>query len=150
MAAYSDDLRRRVLDAALLGDASEQAVADRFGVSRSFVQKMKRLYRATGSVAPSRARRGPLPRLSHADREALADWLAQAPEATAAQLAARLAEERGVVVSRATVNRVVLEDGLRHKKKARLDSSSMASGAWLALASGGTAGQTCRAERSKS
>ena len=113
MAAYSYDLRQRVLDAALLGDATEQAVADRFGVSRSFVQKMKRLYRETGALDPSRAPRGPRPKLSQADLAALAAWVVQEPALTGSQLAARLARERGVSVSRATVNKALQKSDLR-------------------------------------
>lgn len=118
MLPYSADLRERVLAAALKGDTTEQAVADRFGVSRSFVQKMKRLYRASGSAAPLATRRGPKPRLSDADRTALARWIQEAPGATGADLAARFAVERGVSVSRATVSRVLLAEGLRRQKKA--------------------------------
>ena len=113
MSAYSHDLRQRVLDAALRGDATEQAVADRFGVSRSFVQKLKRLYRTEGSIAPSRARRGPTPTLTEGDLAALEQWLEADPDATGSQLADRLATERGVEVSRSTVNRTIRDAGLR-------------------------------------
>ncbi|PAP75943.1 helix-turn-helix domain-containing protein [Rubrivirga marina] len=117
MSAYSHDLRQRVLNAALRGDATEQAVANRFGVSRSFVQKLKRLHRTKGSIAPSRARRGPRPRLTEADLDALERWLDQDPDATGADLADRLARERDVEVSRSTVNRAIRDAGLRSKKK---------------------------------
>lgn len=117
MAAFSLDLRQRILDAALVGDATEQAVADRFRVSRSFVQKLKRLHRATGSLAPSTARRGPAPTLSTDDRTALAAWVQAAADRTGRELAARLADERGVRVSDRTVNRALAAMGLTLKKR---------------------------------
>ena len=116
MAALSLDLRQRVLGAALSGDATERAVADRFGVSRSLVQKLKRLHRATGSVAASTARRGPKPALSAADRATLAAW-ADGSDATGAELAERLAAERGVRVAAGTVNRALRAAGLTSKKR---------------------------------
>jgi transposase len=117
MAAFSLDLRRRVLDAALVGDATERAVADRFRVSRSFVQKLKRLHRAVGSVAPSTARRGPRPLLTDADRAALAAWVEAEPDAPCDRLAARLAAERGRAASRITVSRALAAMGLTLKKR---------------------------------
>ena len=116
MAAFSLDLRQRVLDAALAGDATEQAVADRFRVSRSFVQKLKRLHRTTGSIAASTARRGPKPALSDGDRTALAAW-ADGSDATGAELAERLAAERGVRVGAGAVNRALRAAGLTPKKR---------------------------------
>lgn len=116
MAAFSIDLRSRIRDAALAGDATEQAVADRFRVSRSFVQKVKRLHRTTGSVAPSTARRGPKPALCDDDRAALVAW-ADGSDATGAELAERLASERGVRVQAGTVNRALLAAGLTPKKR---------------------------------
>jgi transposase len=116
MAAFSLDLRQRVLDAALRGDATEHHVAERFRVSRSFVQKLKRLRRSTGSIAPSTARRGPRPRLSDDDRDALVAW-ADGSDATGAELAERLSDERGVRLSAVTVNRALRAAGLTPKKR---------------------------------
>ena len=117
MAAFSLDLRQRILDAALKGDATEVAVAERFRVSRSFVQKIKRLHRSTGSIAPSRARRGPAPALSDDDRDALAAWIKQHSDRTGDELAARLASERAVSVGGRTVNRALAAMGLTLKKR---------------------------------
>ena len=117
MAAFSLDLRRRVLDAALADDApSERAVADRFGVSLGFVQKLKRRWRRDGTAAPVGHRGGAPPKLSDDDRAALVGW-ADGSDATGAELADRLAAERGVRVTGRTVNRVLLAGGLTPKKR---------------------------------
>lgn len=116
MAAFSLDLRRRILQAALKGDATEQAVADRFGVSRSFVQKLKRRWRSHGTAEPVGHRGGALPKLSDDDRAALVAW-ADGSDATGQELAERLATERGVRVTGRTVNRVLAASGLTLKKR---------------------------------
>lgn len=117
MAAFSLDLRQRILTAALAGDDTEQAVADRFGVSRGFVQKLKRRWRHDGTAEPIGHRGGASPKLSGDDRAALAAWVEAEPDATGAELAGRLADERGVRVSARTVNRVLAAMGLTLKKR---------------------------------
>ena len=116
MAAFSLDLRRRILDAALEGDLTERAVAERFGVSRSFVQKLKRRWRSHATAEPVGHRGGALPKLSDDDRAALVAW-ADGSDATGQELAERLATERGVRVTGRTVNRVLAASGLTLKKR---------------------------------
>jgi transposase len=117
VAAFSLDLRRRILHAALADDAPpEQALADRFGVSRSFVQKLKRRWRADGTAAPVGHRGGAPRKLSDDDRAALLGW-ADGADATCAELRDRLAAERGVEVARSTVNGVLVAAGLTLKKR---------------------------------
>lgn len=117
MAAFSLDLRQRILSAALRGDATEQAVAARFGVSRGFVQKLKRRWRRDGTAEPVGHRGGAKPKLSDDDRAALATWVEATPDATGAELARRLRAERGVHVSARTVNRALAALRLTVKKR---------------------------------
>ena len=117
MRPFSLDLRRRVLDAALRGDRTERAIADAFGVSLGFVQKVKRRWRSDGTVAPVEQRRGPTPTLSDGDLAALAEHVREAPDATDDERRAWLAAERGVEVSRPTVNRALARLGLTLKKR---------------------------------
>ena len=126
MRAFSPDLRQRVLDAALADGAVERQVADRFGVSRGFVQKAKRRWRTAGTVEPVAQRRGPAPRLSDDDRAALADRVAAVPDATDDEHRGWLAAERGVAVSRQTVNRAVVRLGLTRKEKGSEPTSESA------------------------
>ena len=117
MAAFPTVFRQRVLDAALRGDATQQAVADRFAVSRSFVQKLKRQFRRDGTVEPVGHRGGAPSKLSADDRAALVAWLDEATDATCAELAARLADERGVAVSHDAVGRALTAAGYTLKKR---------------------------------
>jgi len=117
MAAFPTVFRQRILDAALAGDATEQQVADRFSVSRSFVQKLKRQWRRDGSVEPVGHRGGATSKLSDDDRAAIATWLDQTPDLIADEVAARLAAERRVVVSGRTAARALVALGLTVKKR---------------------------------
>ena len=117
MAAVSLDLRRRILDAALAdGAPTEQALADRFGVSRSFVQKLKRRWRTAATAEPVGHRGGAPLNLSGEDRAALLSW-ADGSDATCAELRDRLADERSVSLARSTVNAVLVAGGLTLKKR---------------------------------
>ena len=84
MAAFPTVFRQRVLDSALRGNATEHAVADRFAVSRSFVQKLKRQFRRDGTVEPVGHRGGAPSKLSADDRAALVAWLGEAADAPCA------------------------------------------------------------------
>jgi transposase-like protein len=48
--AYSDDLRRRILQAYEQGEGSEARLAQRFPVSLSYVKKIRRQLRHTGKM----------------------------------------------------------------------------------------------------
>ncbi len=117
MAAFSLDLRQRILDAALCGDATEQAVASRFGVSKGFVQKIKRRWRRDGTAEPVGHRGGAHPKLSAEDRTALAAWVEATPDATGQELADRLATERSVRATARTLNRTLRAMGLTLKQR---------------------------------
>ena len=51
MKAYSQDLRERVADALAAGNLSQRTIAERFGVSQRFVERLSARLRDTGSCA---------------------------------------------------------------------------------------------------
>ena len=113
MRAYSIDLRERVL--AACGDGMGTAeVADTFGVSESWVRRLRQRNAATGQVGPTTpARSGPTPALAaHHDR--LRQLVRDHPGLTAAEYRTRL----GVPVSVLTVWRALRRLGLTFKKSA--------------------------------
>jgi hypothetical protein len=71
MAAYSIDLRQKILRACKRQLGSQRTIADVSGVSLAFVEKVLRQHRTTGDIAtkPPRVVRSlawtPLPRLSY-------------------------------------------------------------------------------------
>ncbi len=52
MRVYSMDLRQRVIEAYECGDDTQAELAERFGVSVSWVEKLVRQWRELGSIAP--------------------------------------------------------------------------------------------------
>ncbi len=86
MHAYSLDLRTRVAAACHEPGARQAQVAERFGVSRSFVAKLLRRERETGSLAPKPASGGPERLLSADDQAWLVAYVGQHADATLAEL----------------------------------------------------------------
>lgn len=95
MEAYSTELRAEIL-AACDADEGTRAVALRFGVSESWVRRIKQQRRETGQVAPKQAAR------RRAKWRAWSDWLlaklAARPDIYLRELQAELQQERGIKV----------------------------------------------------
>jgi transposase len=66
MTAYSIDLRHKILQACERRLGSQRALADLFGVSLSFVEKLLRRHRTTGDIAPKPHAGGQRPSLDAA------------------------------------------------------------------------------------
>ena len=86
MKAYSNNLRERVAAACAAPSATQTAVAARFCVSASFVEKLCQRQRTSGSVAALPHRSGPAPLLDAAARAELVACLRQQPDATLDEL----------------------------------------------------------------
>lgn len=82
MAAYSMDLRKRVLADSDAGMKTKQ-VAERYGVSRTWVRGLKQRRRETGEFAARIPRAGRKPKF---ERVRLAELVAARPDATLAEL----------------------------------------------------------------
>lgn len=119
MLAYSIDLRERVVAAYEEGGETIAEIAERFAVGRTFVKKMLRQKRETGSLETRPRRYGPAKRLSLKDHTWLRREIEKEPDATIDALHERLSEKRGVKVSRATVGRAVQSLDLPLKKRVR-------------------------------
>jgi transposase len=117
MKAYSLDLRRRVLSAALRCDRTIPEVAGLFGVSMAFVNKMLRLHRAGLDLAPRPHGGGHAPRLGARHDKLLRAAVAANNDATLGELREHLARRARVEVSDATVSRALTRLGLPRKKK---------------------------------
>ena len=117
MRAYSLDLRQRVLSAALRGDRTIPEVAELFGVSMTFVNKMLRLHCAGEDLAPRPHGGGHTPRLGTRHHKLLRAAVASNNDATLGELREHLARRARVEVSEATVSRVLTKLGLPRKKK---------------------------------
>jgi len=85
MQAFSMDLRQRVLADCDAGFKTKQ-VAEKYGVSRTWVRRMKQRRRETGEIAP-RVGGGRKPKI---DRDRLVELVRAQPDATLAELRDRL------------------------------------------------------------
>jgi len=90
MAAFSADLRERVYQAWRGGEGSSRRIAERFGVSDSFVRKLAVLDREHGSIAARPRTRGRKPKLSECQRDRLIELAGQQPDLTCHELKTRL------------------------------------------------------------
>jgi transposase len=126
MAAYSDDLRARVIEAVEEEGCSLREAAERFKVGKTWVGKIVQRLRETGHAGAYLTNAGPGPSLDEAARAQLATWLREDPDLTQQQLADRLAV-KGPRVDRSTVGRTLREMGWTRKKRASSPLSSSAS-----------------------
>jgi transposase len=117
MKAYSLDLRQRVLSAALRGDRTLPKVAELFGVSLTFVNKLLRLHRVGDDLAPRPHGGGHVPRLGARHHKLLRAAVAANNDATLGELRDHLVRRARVSVSEATVSRALKRLGLPRKKK---------------------------------
>lgn len=112
MEAYSMDLRQRVVRACDERVCSQRRIADLFGVSLSWVEKLLRRKRQTGSIAPKPHGGGGRPVFDETRLEQLRRLVEDDPDATLAQLRDRL----GLNVSLSVIHRAVVKLGLTYKR----------------------------------
>ena len=118
MKAYSLDLRERVAAACAQPGTRIHQVAAQFSVSTSFIDKLLRRQRTTGSVAALPPNGGPDPLLDAAGLLDLAACWQQAPDATLDETRLLLAAVGGPTMSRTAVWRGTEAAGWGRKKKA--------------------------------
>lgn len=114
---YSDDLRRKFYAAYQRGDGSLSLLADRFGVSLGWAEKLTRTIRETGKVErPPGGKRGPESKLTPELRDRMREWFRKQSDLTLAELQLRLWRDEKLEVSIARLGKVLVEMGLRLKK----------------------------------
>jgi len=116
MAAYSIDLRQKILHAYERRLGSQRALAHVFGVSLSYIEKVLRRYRTTGELGPKPHAGGQKPRLDAAAQVLICQRVHAHPDATLEELCAYVANTTGVRVSLPTMCRLVQRLDLPRKK----------------------------------
>ena len=106
MRAYSMDLRERVVAAVDAGMTQPQAAAV-FGVSVSTVERYLARRRATGSLAATEQRHGPVPQKKARLHAWLPARLDAAADATLAEHVTAFAQAEGIEVSLASMSRAI-------------------------------------------
>ena len=115
--AYSDDLRRKLLEAHRQGEGSLSQLAQRFRVSLSWAKSISATLRRTGKMErPPAGPRGPRSKLTAEVRQQLREWIVVQPDLTLVEMQRRLDRELSLTVSIGRLWTVLREMGFRLKK----------------------------------
>ena len=116
MAAYSLDLRERIVEAVERQIGSKRQIAKLFGVHESFIDKLLRQKRDRGDIAPLPHGGGAQAKLSGDHLQQLPAWVAAMPDATLDELREQVKKKARVVVSLSTIWRGLQTVGVSRKK----------------------------------
>ena len=97
--AYSNDLRRKLLEAYDRGEGSLRELAERFGVSRPYAWKISAQRKRTGQVERVEQRHGPESKVTGAVERQLRSWVRQQPDLTLVEIQERLWETARLALS---------------------------------------------------
>ena len=114
--AYSLDLRQKIVDTYQTESISQRQLAKRFGVAKSFVIKLLKQYRETGSLKPLPHSGGAKRKVSAKELEILAELVEEDNDATLEELCEIFHQRTKVSVSRATMGRMSQRLNLTVKK----------------------------------
>jgi transposase len=115
--AYSDDLRRKLLEAHQREEGSLLELAERFSVSHGWALKISSQLRRTGKKErPEGRRRGPASKITAEIQQKLKDWISKQTDLTLSELQLRLYEQRQLEISLSRLWTVLKGLGLRLKK----------------------------------
>jgi transposase len=117
MAAYSLDLRERIVEAVERQGGSKREIARLFGVHDSFLYKLLRQKRERGDLAPLPHGGGAQAKLTAENWQQVASWIAATPDATLAELQEQVQRKLRVRVGVSTVWRGVERLGVTRKKR---------------------------------
>lgn len=114
--AYSDDLRRKVLEAYTSKEGTIAEIATRFRVSVGYVKKILRQYRRTGKMERTPHHPGRKPLFTPPIREQIRVWLQAQPDLTLAEMQEKLRQAEHLKISLPSLWMVLKKMGLRLKK----------------------------------
>ena len=116
MKPYSLDLRQKIVTAYDRGGISQRQLAQQFSVTKSFIQKLFKQRRETGSIAPKVRTKQTPPKLNADHQAILAELVETNNDATLAELREQLHARTEVLVGITTVHNTLKKLGLTLKK----------------------------------
>ena len=117
MKAYSIDLRQKIAALYKEGNISQRQLAKQFNVALSFVEKLLKQQRETGSVAPKKRTIQTPTKLNPEQLVMLEQLVADNNDATLTELRDLLLQKTGVLIGRSTVDRMLRKLNITVKKK---------------------------------
>ena len=117
MNAYSNDFRKKIVEAYQKKEGSLRQLAKRFSVSSSFVWRLVRRFRKSDSVAPKPHGGGFKPKLDQVDSIILREVSEANKDATLAELSDLFFKRTGIRVSGSTITQKLRRWRISRKKK---------------------------------
>lgn|SRR5882724_150440 len=115
MRPYSQDLRQRIVEVLEADEQTQPEIADRFGVSLSFVEKLWHRWHETGSCTALRHAGGPKRTLAD-DQARIRAEIARQPDVSLTELCQRVAQAGGATASPSMMWREIKRLKLPRKK----------------------------------
>lgn len=134
--ALSDDLRKRVVEAVVVGGLSRNAAAKRFGVSIASAVRWVMRYKTMGQVSPSPSGGDRRSGRIEAQRDYLLGLIRRTPDLTLLEIQERLVQNCGERFSVSVLWRFFDRHGVTLKKRPRTPRSSGARTFWSSAATG--------------
>jgi putative transposase len=116
MQPYSLEFRQRIIDTYAEENTSQRQLAQRFRVASSFVQKILKQYRETGSIEPKQRLEQTPTKLNSAQLDILKNLVEANNDATLAELCELLCQETNIRVGVSTMFRMLKKQDLTLKK----------------------------------
>jgi len=118
MQPYSLEFRQRIINTYVEGNTSQRKLAERFRVAPSFVQKILKQYRETGSIGPKKRLEQTPTKLNSAQLDILKNIVEANNDATLAELCDLLLQETNIRLGVSTMFRMLKKQNLTLKKNA--------------------------------
>jgi transposase len=106
MKPYSIDLRKKIVEIWQKENLSIRKLAERFGVAKSFLQKLIKKYQETGDIRPLPQGGSPPPKLNSEQLVTLVEIIEKNKDATLEELCELLYNSTGVRVGKSTMGRI--------------------------------------------
>lgn len=114
--AYSNDLRRKILERYQHGDGSLWELAERFGVSHGYTKKIRKQQLRTGQMERPEYRPGRRSRVTPEIEAVLRSWVQKQPDLTLQELQQRLQQAHSLPLSLGRLWLALRQLQLRRKK----------------------------------
>jgi transposase len=118
-AAYSVDLRKKIVEAYQGGKASLLKVAKAFNVNVSSVKRYLKQYREEGNLQPKKGDKGRPAKISEIGYETIQKIIQKKPTITLAELSEMYHKKTQVKAGKSVLSRACLKLNLRRKKLSR-------------------------------
>ena len=106
MKPYSIDLRNKIIEIWKKENISIRKLGKRFGVSKSFIQKLIKKYQETGDIRPLSQGGSPPSKLNSEQLVILVELMEKNNDATLEELSSLLEKATGVKVGKSTIGRI--------------------------------------------